>query len=101
LREKLVDVLRKRNYTIIPVGGEQGSLSAEEYLLERVLFELNFQASNVVALRPGVVAAYAENVYTIAALRNAGVEVLPFEGSYLAMWHGGPHCLTLPVEREP
>lgn len=101
LREKLVDVLRKRNYTIIPVGGEKGSLSTEEYLLERVLFELNFQASNVVALRPGVVAAYAENVYTIAALRNAGVEVLPFEGSYLAMWHGGPHCLTLPVERDP
>lgn len=101
LQEKLVDVLRKRNYTIIPVGGEKGSLSAEEYLLERVLFELNFQAGNVVALRPGVVAAYAENVYTIAALRKAGVEVLPFEGSYLAMWHGGPHCLTLPLERDP
>jgi len=88
LQEKLVDVLRKRNYTIIPVGGEKGSLSTEEYLLERVLFELNFQAGNVVALRPGVVVAYAENVHTIAALRMAGVEVLPFEGSYLAMWHG-------------
>ena len=101
LQEKLVDVLRKRNYTIIPVGGEKGSLSTEEYLLERVLFELNFQAGNVVALRPGVVAVYGENVHTIAALRMAGVEVLPFEGSYLAMWHGGPHCLTLPLERDP
>jgi len=101
LQEKLVDVLRKRNFTIIPVGGEKGSLSTEEYLLERVLFELNFQAGNVVALRPGVVVAYAENVHTIAALRKAGVEVLPFEGSYLAMWHGGPHCLTLPLERDP
>jgi arginine deiminase len=101
LQEKLVDLLRKRNYTIIPVGGEEDSLSTEEYLLERVFFELNFQAGNVVALRHGVVAAYAENVYTIAAMRKAGVEVLPFEGSYLAMWHGGPHCLTLPLERDP
>jgi hypothetical protein len=48
LQEKLVDVLRKRNYTIIPVGGEKDSLSTEEYLLERVFFELNFQASNSV-----------------------------------------------------
>jgi len=101
LQEKLVDVLRKRNFMIIPVGGEKASLSIEEYLLERVLFELNFQAGNVVALRPGVVVAYAENVHTIAALTKAGVEVLPFEGSYLAMWHGGPHCLTLPLERDP
>jgi arginine deiminase len=101
LKKKLADVLRERGYTIIPAGGEKGQLSTEEYLLERVLFELNFQGANVVALRPGVVAAYAENVHTIEVLRKAGVEVLPFDGAYLAMWHGGPHCLTLPLEREP
>jgi arginine deiminase len=101
LKKKLADVLLERGYTIIPAGGEKGAMTTEEYLLERVLFELNFQAANVVALRPGVVAAYAENVYTIAALRKAGVEVLPFDGAYLAMWHGGPHCLTLPLERDP
>jgi hypothetical protein len=41
--------------------GEKDSLSTEEYLLERVFFELNFQAGNAVAVRPGVVVAYAEN----------------------------------------
>jgi arginine deiminase len=45
-----------------------------------VFFELNFQASNVIALRHGVVAAHAENVYTIAAMRKAGVEVLALKG---------------------
>lgn len=99
LKKKLVDVMRERGYTIIPVGGAQGSLKIEQYLLERVLFELNFQAANVVAIEPGVVVAYAENKYTIEALRAAGVKVLTIDGSYLAMWHGGPHCLTLPLER--
>jgi arginine deiminase len=99
LKKKLVDVMRERGYTVIPVGGEKGSLSTEQYLLERVFFELNFQGANVVALRPGVVAAYAENVHTIEALKKTGVEVLAFDGAFLAMWHGGPHCLTLPLER--
>jgi arginine deiminase len=99
LKKKLVDVMRERGYTVIPLGGEKGSLSTEQYLIERVFFELNFQGANVMAVRPGVVAAYAENVHTIEALRKAGVEVLGFDGAFLAMWHGGPHCLTLPLER--
>jgi arginine deiminase len=99
LNKKLVDVMRERGYKVIPVGGKQGSLCEEQYLLERVLFELTFQASNVVALEPGVVIAYEENSYTVNALKEAGVKVLTFPGSLLAMWHGGPHCLTLPLER--
>lgn len=99
LGRKLVDVLRERGYEIIPVGGRRGRLPIARYLLERVLFELNLQAANVVALRPGVVAAYRGNRHTLRALREAGVEVLAFPGSGLAMWHGGPRCLTLPLER--
>ncbi len=99
LNKKLVDLLRERGFNVISVGGNKEQLSEEQYILERVLFELNFQASNVVAIRPGVVFVYSENKYTIKALRAAGVEVIPFDGSFLAMWHGGPHCLTLPLER--
>jgi arginine deiminase len=97
--KKLVDVMRERGFDIIPVGGEQGSLGNEQYLLERVLFELNMQAGNVVAVRPGVVIACSENSYTIRALQASGVQILPFDGSHSAMWHGGPHCLTMPLER--
>jgi len=96
---KLVDVMRDRGYTIIHVGGEKGDLCEEQYLLERVLYEFEFQAANVFATRPGKVIAYAENSHTVQALREAGVEVSTCYGSCLTMGHGGPDCLTLAIER--
>lgn len=99
LGTKLADLMRERGYEVIPVGGRRASLPMELYLLERVLFELNLQAANVVAVRPGAVIANDGNEHTLGALRAAGVTVLPFSGSDLAAWHGGPHCLTLPLER--
>ena len=36
--------------------------------------------NNVVALEPGVVVAYERNTYTIAKMREAGVEVIAIEG---------------------
>ena len=64
-----------------------------------VLPELRGQAANVVALEPGRLIAYAENEHTLKALRAAGNDVKTFPGSALVRWHGGPHCLTLPLER--
>jgi arginine deiminase len=96
---KLVDYLRELGYEIIWVGGDKGEQSDDKYLLEHVMYELSMQAANVVQLAPGKILSYAHNVRTIHALRKGGIEVLPFEGKYLADNLGGPHCLTMPLLR--
>jgi len=98
---KLVDFLRQRGFRIVYVGGERGDLSLEQYTLERAMYELRWQGSNVVQLRPGEVIAYRHNVHTNRALEQAGIRVITFPGQLLAMRNGGPHCLLMPLLRGP
>lgn len=58
-------------------------------------------ANNVLALRPGTVAAYDRNVATNERLAAAGIRVLSFPGSELGRGRGGPHCLSCPLGRRP
>jgi arginine deiminase len=54
---------------------------------------------NVLALEPGVVVAFADNVDANARLEAAGITVLPVAGAALAAGRGGPHCLACPLVR--
>lgn len=55
--------------------------------------------NNTLALAPGVVVAFEHNTATNSCLEAAGVEVLTVPGSELARGHGGPRCMSCPIER--
>ena len=74
---------------IIPTGGDGDTQDREQWS----------EATNVLALRPGVVIAYDRNVYTNDTLNQAGIEVLLIAGAELSRGRGGPHCLSCPLWR--
>lgn len=98
---KLVDWVRKAGWTLTWVGGRRpaGDEAAFQHMLGTVHPELRRQAANVVQATPGRVIAYAGNPATKAALEADGIAVDTFGARELWAWHGGPHCLTQPLER--
>ena len=81
------------------VGGPPAAETDLAHFFSVVMAEHQKQAANVVATAPGRVVAYEGSPHTHAALRAAGVMVETFPARELWPGNGGPHCLTLPLER--
>jgi arginine deiminase len=87
----VADALDVPDLRVIETGGDS-------YQQEREQWD---DGNNVVALEPGVVVAYERNTYTIAKMREAGIEVITIEGFELGKGRGGGHCMTCPFVRDP
>jgi arginine deiminase len=87
----VADALEVDRLRVIPTGGDKYEAAREQW----------DDGNNIIALRPGVVIAYNRNTCTNRNFREAGIEVLEFEGSELGRGHGGGHCMTCPLLRDP
>lgn len=81
--KNVIKILKDRDYQIVEAD-------KDEYLT---------CATNVLAIDDRKIIAVAENKKTNERLREAGVEVIEIDLSGILKRGGGPHCLTLPLER--
>ncbi|GAA5414639.1 arginine deiminase family protein [Ureaplasma ceti] len=91
---KLLSTIIGKEATVVPVAGHGASQIDID-------IETNFDATNYVAVAPGVVVGYDRNRRTNEALKAAGITVLSWNGDQLSLGMGSARCMTMPLYREP
>lgn len=76
---------------VIYVGGGDAIYSAREQWND---------AANTVAIKPGHVICYDRNDMTNSLIKKAGINVQSIPSSELSRGRGGPHCMTMPLQRK-
>lgn len=97
INEPLADFLSSvigKQATLIPVAGE-GATQID------IDVETNFDATNYLVIRPGVVVGYDRNRKTNEALTKAGIKVHSWNGDQLSLGMGSARCMSMPLYREP
>lgn len=89
LFEALDDVIGRERVHVIVAGGDE----CESDRGTR-------DATNVLAIGPGIIVAYEGNVGTNAALRAAGIELVTVADRELGFGCGGPRSLSCPILRD-
>ena len=56
--------------------------------------------ANLLTVRPGVAIAYDRNHVSNEVFRQAGIEIIEIPSSELSRGRGGPHCMSMALERE-
>ena len=91
--DKLLESIVNRKPALIPIAGN----NASDIEIAR---ETHFDGTNYLAIRPGVIIGYARNEKTNAALKAAGITVLPFKGNQLSLGMGNARCMSMPLSRK-
>ena len=58
------------------------------------------ESANSLAVAPGRILLYSGSGINAETLEKSGIEIIGIEGSHLMRGRGGPHCMSMPLERE-
>ena len=56
--------------------------------------------ANLLTIRPGVAIAYDRNHVSNEVFRKHGIKIIEVPSSELSRGRGGPHCMSMALERE-
>lgn len=91
--EDFLSYVTEKKVTLIPVAGKNATQIDIDV-------ETNFDATNYIVIKPGVVIGYDRNKKTNQALKAAGIKVLTWKGDQLSLGMGSARCMTMPLYRE-
>ena len=91
LDELLEKYLKIKNIELIKCGGGKRIAAEREQWSD---------GANLLTIRPGVAIAYDRNHVSNEVFRKHGIKIIEIPSSELSRGRGGPHCMSMALERE-